>query len=278
MTINDFRSKAIKSISLISDNAEFEAEQLMQFALGIGKNELLLSRKSILSDENVEKLESILARRLSREPLQYICGEWEFFGLRMFCGDGCLIPRPETEMLAEYAIKHLPKGGHLLDLCTGSGCIAVSVLNNRHDVTATAVDISGKALEYAKKNAEYHGVSDRMEIINCDLVDYLPLKIPDVIVSNPPYIKSDDVPTLSPEVRHEPEIALNGGYDGLDFYKIIASHYRKYLGVAGEIVLEVGYDIASEVAAVFKGRRFDTEIVTDIYGVERMCVAKIKDR
>lgn len=276
MTVSDFRNKAIKALSSITDNAEFEAEQLMQYALNMSKNELVVGRKSVLSPENSSKLEDVLNRRMSREPLQYICGEWEFFGLRMFCGDGCLIPRPETEMIAEYAINSLPKGGHLLDLCTGSGCIAVSVLNNRHDVTATAVDISPTALAYAKKNAEYHGVSDRLELVERDVMDYMPLKIPDVISSNPPYIKSDDISALSPEVRHEPEIALNGGYDGLDFYKIIASRFGKYLGIDGKIVLEVGYDIASEAAAVFKGRRLDTELVTDIYGVERMCIAKLR--
>ena len=209
----------------------------------------------------------MFSRRIEREPLQYICGEWDFFGLRMFCGKGCLIPRPETEMLAEYAINKLPKGGHLLDLCTGSGCIAVSVLNNRADVTATAVDISGEALEYAKKNAAYHGIGDnRIQFVQTDILDYIPVAIPDIIVSNPPYIKTADISELSPEVKHEPHIALDGGHDGLEFYKIIAAKYHKYLQQNGEIVLEVGYDIANEVSAVFKGKGYVTEIISDIYG------------
>ena len=274
MTITEFRKKAINALAEITDNSDFETDQLMQFALGISKNELITGRRNTLSEKNLEELNAVLARRLSREPLQYICGEWDFFGLRMFCGDGCLIPRCETEMLAEYAIKNLPKGGHLLDLCAGSGCIAVSVLNNRPDVTATAVDISEKALSYAKKNAKYHAVDDRLLFVCCDILDHTPMTIPDIIVSNPPYIKSDDIAGLSPEVLHEPVIALNGGHDGLDFYKIIAAKFGKYLNVNGEIVLEVGYDIAGEVAAVFRAKKFTTELVTDLYGVERMCVAK----
>ena len=277
MTINEFRKKAINALTEITDNGEFEADQLMQFALGFSKNELITKRRNALSDNQLDELNAVLARRLAREPLQYICGEWDFFGLRMFCGEGCLIPRSETEMLAEYAIKNLPKGGHFIDLCTGSGCIAVSVLNNRPDVTATAVDISEEALYYARKNAAYHAIPDnRLKFVCCDMLDFSPITIPDMIVSNPPYIKTDDIEGLSPEVLHEPVIALNGGHDGLDFYKIIAAKFGKYLNVSGEIIMEVGYDIAGEVAAVFRAKRFETELVTDLYGVERMCIAKRK--
>lgn len=275
MTINEFRKKAINALSEMTENPDFEADQLMQYALGVSKNELIVNKRNTISEDKLEKLSAILSRRLSREPLQYILGEWDFFGLRMFCGKGCLIPRTETEMLAEYAIKHLPKGGHLLDLCTGSGCIAVSVLNNRIDVTATAVDISEEALHYAEKNARYHGISEsRLELVCMDILDYVPIKIPDVIVSNPPYIKTADLGGLSPEVQHEPVIALNGGHDGLDFYKIIAAKYSRYLNNGGSFALEVGYDIAGEVAAVFRAKKHETDLVTDIYGIERMCVAK----
>lgn len=275
MTINEFRKHAISALGEITDNPQFEADQLMMSALGISKNELVTERRYALTDDKHEAIHAALARRLAREPLQYICGEWAFFGLRMFCGKGCLIPRPETEMIAEYAIQHLPKGGHLLDLCTGSGCIAVSVLNNRPDVTATAVDISEDALFYARKNAKYHGIPEaRLEFVNADIIDYVPVKMPDMIVSNPPYIKDGDMENLAPELKHEPEIALKGGHDGLDFYKVIAGKYGRYLGKDNEIVLEVGYDIAGEVAAVFRAKKFETRLDTDLYGVERMCVAK----
>ena len=278
MTVNDFKIQAINALSKITDSPRFEAEQLLMWALKLGRNEVMLKRRDSLPAAKISQLTKALERRLAHEPIQYICGEWDFFGLRMFCGKGCLIPRPETEMLAEYAIKALPRGGHLLDLCTGSGCISVSVLNNRPDVTATAIDISSAALKYAKKNAEYHSISpERLEFVCMDLLDYAPLTIPDIIVSNPPYIKTDDIPGLSPEVQHEPFIALNGGYDGLDFYKIIASKYSRYLKDTSEIVLEVGYDIAKEVAAIFRGKRFYTELLSDPYGIERVCVARTRE-
>lgn len=181
-------------------------------------------------------------------------------------------------MLVDYAIRALPRGGHLLDLCTGSGCIAVAVLNNRPDVTAAAVDVSQAALIYARKNAEYHGITeDRLSIVCSDILDYTPLRIPDVIVSNPPYIKTDDIKDLDPEVQYEPYIALNGGYDGLEFYKIIASKYSRYLKSSSEIAMEVGYDIADEVSALFRGKRFRTELLTDQFGIERVCVARMHE-
>ena len=275
MTINEYRKNAVAELSVISDNAEFEVDQLMQFALKKSKNELVICRRDELSNDEVSAIDGVVSRRMAREPLQYICGEWEFFGLRMFCGEGCLIPRTETEMLVDYIIKHLPKGGHFIDLCTGSGCIAVSVLENRPDVTATAVDISQEALFYARKNAEYHDVSDsRIEFVCCDVKEYAPKKLADIIVSNPPYIKTDDIPGLEPEVHHEPYIALDGGFDGLDFYKIIATGFKKYLNDGGEVVLEVGYDIADDVAKVFRVNGFEAETVKDIFGTDRMCVAK----
>lgn len=274
MTINEFKVKSTKLLSSICENPKFEAEQLLQFALGIQKNDLLLKRNDNLTSENERLLNTLVDRRLSREPLQYICGEWDFFGLKMYCGKGCLIPRPETEMIAEYAIKHLPVGGNILDLCTGSGCISVSILKNRSDVKATAVDISKEALFYAKKNAQYHDLStDRLEFICKDMRKFSPDISFDIIVSNPPYIKSADIPGLAPEVQHEPHIALDGGIDGLEFYKIISDNYSKYLKDNGQIVMEVGYDIAEDVKNVFIESGFKTNIVSDVFGNKRMCVA-----
>ena len=275
MTVNDFKIQAIKALTNITDNPRFEVEQMLMWALKLTRAELLLKRSEALSSAKINQLNKALERRMNHEPLQYICGEWNFFGLRMFCGKGCLIPRPETEMLADYAIKALPRGGHLLDLCTGSGCIAISVLNNRPDVTATAVDISEEALKYARQNADYHSIAaTRLNFVCADILDYIPVKIPDVIVSNPPYIKTDDIPRLAPEIQYEPYIALNGGYDGLDFYKIIANKCSRYLKSTTEIAMEVGYDIASEVAALFRGKKFTAELICDTYGIERICVAK----
>lgn len=275
MTIYDFKNNAVQELKTITENPSFEAEQLLINILGVSRNDLILQRKHEIPDDKLSALLNALERRKNREPLQYICGEWEFFGLRMFCGKGCLIPRPETEMLAEYAIKSLPKGGHLLDLCTGSGCIAVAVLSSRPDVTATALDISEDALYYAKKNAEYHGIGkDRINFVCKSIFDFLPEKAPDCIVSNPPYIKSADIETLSPEVKHEPVIALDGGEDGLVFYRNIAEKFYNCLKNNAEIYMEVGYDIFSEVSAVFTENKYSVQIFPDTFGVNRVCAAK----
>ncbi|MBO4950093.1 MAG: peptide chain release factor N(5)-glutamine methyltransferase [Clostridia bacterium] len=276
MTYNEFKAEYLPKLKLITDNASFELETIMLAISGLKKSELLLSRCNVLENSILEKLTKAVNRRLDFEPLQYIIGEWEFFGLRMFCGKGCLIPRPETEMLAEIAIKKLPRNGKLLDLCTGSGCISVAVLNNRPDVTAVAVDISEDALNYAKKNAEYHGISsDRLKFVCADIYEYTPDFIPDVIVSNPPYIKSDDMKTLSAEVLHEPAIALDGGHDGLDFYKLIAKYFaNKFISDNGCCAVEVGYDIGEEVAAIFRSQKFSANLLRDIFEVERVCLAQ----
>ena len=273
MTIQQFRALSVERLAAVADDAVFETEQILRTKLGMSAHDVLLARREELTEDKLTILEDAVGRRLAHEPLQYICGEWDFFGLRMFCGEGCLIPRPETEMLSELAIRHLPRGGRLLDLCTGSGCITVSVLNNRHDVTATAIDISPEALAYARKNADYHGVTDRVNFIEGDIIDYRGVEIPDVIVSNPPYIKTDDIPSLSEEVRHEPYIALNGGHDGLDMYKVIAAKYHKCVPEKGHIFLEVGYDIGEEVAAIFRAKHFNVELLTDPFGIERVCHA-----
>lgn len=275
MTYNEFKAEYLPKLKSVSDNAAFELEAMMQAISGMKKGELLLNRCNTLEDDILSRLTDAVNRRLNFEPLQYIIGEWEFFGLRMFCGKGCLIPRPETEMLAEIAIKKLPRNGKLLDLCTGSGCIPVAVLNNRPDVTAVAVDISPEALEYARKNAEYHNISpDRLKFVCADIYEYSPNFIPDVIVSNPPYIKSCDMSTLSPEVLHEPSIALDGGHDGLDFYKLIAKYFaNKFISGDGFCAVEVGYDIGEEVAAIFRSQNFTANLLRDMFEVERVCLA-----
>lgn len=276
MTYNELKSTYLPKLKEITDNPLFELESLFLAASGMKKSELLLRRSEPISHQIQSTLLQFISRRINREPLQYILGEWEFFGLRMFCGEGCLIPRPETEMLADIAIKNIPRNGKFLDLCTGSGCISIAILNNRPDVTAVAVDISEKALEYARKNAKYHNISsDRLTFIQADIYDYVPSDFFDFIVSNPPYIKSGDIEGLRPEVLHEPVIALDGGHDGLDFYKLIAKYYAKrYLNDGGCCAVEVGYDIADEVAAIFRSQKFDSSVLRDTFEVDRVCISK----
>ena len=279
MTYSKFKTYAKQKLEKIKDveNPEFEISILICHFAKITKAHLLAIRNETIPEEILLELTEAIARRENCEPLQYIIGEWEFFGLRMFCGSGCLIPRPETELLVEKAIELIPAGGHFIDLCAGSGCISVAVLNNRSDVTATAVDISREALAYTEKNAKYHKVEKRLEIVNCPLEEFIPIKIPDCIISNPPYVKTQDVNNFSKTMKYEPRIAFDGGYDGLEFYKIIAQRYStRFLADKGVLLLEAGYDTVREVEAILKYRKMKTEILTDLFGVERVVLGRKK--
>lgn len=186
-------------------------------------------------------LAPLLARRLAREPLSYILGEAPFFRATLAVTPDCLIPRADTERLCELAIERLPRGAHFCDLCTGSGAIAVTVLSERPDTTALATDISAGALAVAAENAARLGVADRLTLRQADLLAECPEGRFAAILSNPPYIPTADLATLTPEVGFEPQIALDGGEDGLVFYRRLLS-LRDHLAEGGFLLLEAGYD------------------------------------
>lgn len=191
----------------------------------------------------------LLARREAHEPLQYILGEAPFFRSVLRVSPACLIPRADTERLCELAIERLPRGAHFADLCTGSGAIAVTLLSERPDTTALATDISLDALAVARENAERLGVLDRLTLLRSDLLSEAPCGRFDAILSNPPYIKTADLSGLSPEVGHEPRIALDGGEDGLIFYRRLLS-LGKLLTEDGFFLLECGYDQKTDMEAL----------------------------
>ena len=188
-------------------------------------------------------------RREGREPLGYILGEVPFYRATLRVTPACLIPRSDTERLVELAIGHLPRGAHFADLGTGSGAIAVTVLSERPDTTAVAIDISADALAVAVENAARLGVSDRMTAVCADMRAPLSHGPFDAILSNPPYIPASVVPTLSPEVGHEPSLALDGGQDGLSLYRAILGH-REHLKKDGFFLLECGYDQEEAMAGL----------------------------
>ncbi len=202
------------------------------------------------------------------EPLGYVLGEWYFYGLTFVLNRDCLIPRPETEHLVDYMIAHLPQGAFFTDLCTGSGCIAISVLKHRPDCTALAVDISEEALCAARENAETNGVSDRISFLHADVLCQTVLpKGTAAIVSNPPYIRTDVIPTLAREVRREPVRALDGGEDGLVFYRRFVADYLPHLSPGAFLCLEIGYDQGDALRALGC-----TEIGKDYSGNDRVAV------
>jgi release factor glutamine methyltransferase len=188
--------------------------------------------------------EQAVRRLENREPLAYVLGEWYFYDEVYSVSPACLIPRPDTEHLVEELIRRLPKGALFADLCTGSGCIAISTLAHRPDCRAVAVDLSEDALIIAKENAVRNGVFDRIEFRCGDVLrgDVLGCDRFDAIVSNPPYIVTAVIDTLEPEVQREPRMALDGGEDGLDFYRVLLASYPKNVKDDGFFLFEIGYD------------------------------------
>ena len=237
----------INKLSLTDCGApSLEAAEIIRIADGHSREWCLLNQNTPLSDS----VTAILNQRLAGIPLQYICGEAWFFGYRFHVTPHCLIPQPDTEHLVSQALKHIHANTKLLDLCTGSGCIPISILNESDDVSAVAIDISKDALAIAQKNAEFHNVSNRLAFLCSDVLFDDPSTLisdADIITSNPPYINSDVIPKLSPEVQHEPRIALDGGADGMIFYNHFISVLSKHMKDKAIMLLEIGYDQAQRI-------------------------------
>lgn len=256
------------------EEPSYEASLLLERFVGVSHATLMTERDRLFDSP---ELEAAITRRLSREPLQYILGEWEFMGCPFTVSPDCLIPRPDTEILVETAIRTLPPEAHVVDLCTGSGCIAVSTLVHRPDVTADALELYPKTLALATENATRNGVSDRFTPIRADLLDggvsaLIPRAPYDAILSNPPYIPTAVVAGLSPEVHREPVAALDGGEDGLTFYRAILKDYAPMVKAGGYILLEIGYDQAAalrELVAEYLPRA-TLEVLRDLGGNDRV--------
>ncbi len=268
-------NKALKILQEAGiENAETDTAILFEHFADIPPHSLHF-RKNEEIDNGA--LINAVERRMRREPLQYILGFWEFCGLRFELNVDCLCPRPDTELIVELALKKLQKNAHFCDIGTGSGAIAVSILNFRKDTTATGFDINSNALRAAKRNAVINSVADRIDFIEADALsdDFLVGKRFDAIISNPPYIPADVIPTLAPEVLSEPHRALDGGADGLTFYRTITEKAVFALNDGGFVLYEVGIDQAQAVADIGRALGFDAEIYRDLGGVERAVMLRI---
>ncbi len=248
---------------------EDEAEWIFALTLNIPKSSVATEER-ILKIAEAKKIIAIADERLTGRPLWYIIGDADFCGYKIKVDERVLIPRPETEDLAMMAIAAAEENCAVLDLCTGSGALAIAIYKElekkNYNPKVTAVDISADALALAKENAEENGADIRF--IQSDLFTRLRGRF-DVIVSNPPYIPTAEIPTLQPEVKgFEPHLALDGGEDGLDFYRRIAAEAGKYLNRGGVLIMEVGAGQASSVAKLFKGNAY-TMISQDFNGVDR---------
>ena len=257
-----------------------EAELIFTEILGCSRSELYLNKGMMLTRRQLGRVAGALKRRMRREPAQYILGKTEFMGMEFEVNPNVLIPRPETEVLVETAVRYaLPPQAevrHLLDIGTGSGCIAVSLRRLLYGTEVWASDISSLALETARRNADRNNTPVRF--IEADLFPDCDGRVFDMIVSNPPYIREDEFPGLQPEVRWEPVNALYGGKDGLDFFYRIARGCAGHLSSSGRLLLEVGYDQSQAVCAIIAENHLRVEeVVKDYAGIDRVIVARRKN-
>lgn len=231
--------------------ADHDASVLLAHVLGEDRLMMKLNSHRLLSDEDAMAFDALLARREKREPLQYILGETDFMGLTFRVDAHVLIPRPDTEILCEEALRRLgEKGGRVLDIGTGSGALAVSIAKLCPRAEVTAVDISPDALIIAEKNARRHGANVRFLRSNC--FGALAGEQFDMIVSNPPYISDAEMETLEPEVLSEPHLALRADHDGLAFYERISREASAYLTPGGTLLFEIGWQQKDAVSALVR--------------------------
>lgn len=251
-------------------NARREAEWLLCEATGLDRVGLYLNFDKPLSDDELAAYRGLVTRRGKREPLQHILGSQEFDGLTFEVSPAVLIPRHDTETLLEQALQHTPHPGSILDIGTGSGCIAIALAKRLPEAQVTAVDLSAEALAVAQRNAELHGAA--IEFLQGSFFDPVAGRRFELIVSNPPYITTADLATLQPEVRDfEPNLALDGGADGLDAYRAIVSQATAHLQPGGWLWFEVGAGQAPDVSVLLAQAGFGGIITAnDPGGIERV--------
>lgn len=262
------------------EDSSIVSKMLAEFILGMDKTALIVnSEKEITEDEKIRYYLALI-EIIQGMPVQYITNKQEFMKLDFYVDENVLIPQPDTENLVEEVLeisKNLEEKINVLDMCTGSGCIGVSIAKNIENVNVVMADISSKALEIAKKNYEKNIDNGKVaKFIETNMFEKIEEKF-DIIVSNPPYIETNVIEELSEEVKREPHIALDGGKDGLDFYRILVSEGYKYLNENGYLCMEIGYDQKDSVIKLLEENRNYKEIYSkkDLAGNDRIIIAKI---
>ena len=259
------------------EDANLIARILLEFVLKIDRNQLLIKQEQEVDIEKEKEYNLAIEKIMQGVPLQYITNSQEFMELNFYVDENVLIPQPDTEILVEEVIKIVSKENkiNILDICTGSGCIGISLANAVTNAKITMSDISKNAIEIAKKNAKENDVIERIKFIESDMFENIEGKF-DIIVSNPPYIETDVINTLSREVQNEPIIALDGGKDGLIFYRKLINEAPKYLNDEGYLCMEIGYDQKEKVIELAKKVDVFKEIksVKDLSGNDRVIICK----
>ena len=282
-TIENALSWGQAALSMV-ENGRNEARILLQYAAGLTQTEIITNSKELMDEEDFREYERCIHDRLTGTPLQYIVGMQEFMGLPITVNPSVLIPRLDTEVVVEEAIRIIGEKGwnhpDVLDMCTGSGVIGVTIAAKVPESIVTMTDVSEEALKTAMSNAGLNGVNRKCVFLRGDMFDALPAdREYDMIICNPPYIETEVIDTLSIEVReHEPKMALDGGKDGLDFYRIIARDASMHLRTGGVLVLEIGADQAGSVKRLLmKSKTWDNiRKIQDMAGLDRAVIAERK--
>lgn len=278
MNIEDILRKEIYNLKENNiDNSALKAKILLANILNVKKEYLLIHSEEEVKQEDKIKYEDCIKELIKGKPLQYITNKQEFMGLDFYVDENVLIPQPDTEILVEKTIEIADntQKNKVLDMCTGSGCIAISLAKNIDNFQMTAADISDNALIIANKNAINNNLENKIKFINSDMFSNINEKF-DIIVSNPPYIETKTINKLDIEVQNEPLLALDGGIDGLKFYNIIANNAFKYLNENGYLLLEIGYNQQKSVTQLLQntGKYTNIETIKDLGGNYRVVIAR----
>lgn len=283
MTLRDLY---IETLSSFKENRidfpENEVRFLICELLGLTSSDFYLKSYLEISDKSVSLIEKAKLRRFSGEPLQYIIGSWDFMGRSFYVGEGVLIPRPETELLCLEIAKSLKNKTNpvIYDLCSGSGCIGITIQCEYPDADVYMLEKSDDAFKYLTANADRLCKDKNIKLLKGDVFDiksFIDLPSADIIVSNPPYIKSSEVPTLQTEVTFEPKMALDGGEDGLVFYRYIISEWTKKLKPDGIMLFEIGEEQGDDLKYLFKNNGFDSLVIKDYNNHDRIVKARKED-
>ena len=270
---------AIKALDCAGcDSPETDARILVEHCFSMNRTQLLLNMQSKADETKLSYFNDCVSRRCSFEPLQYIIGEWDFYKYTFKVKEGVLIPRPETELLVEYAVNNMRKTykGVIFDLCTGSGCVGISVAKHFPMCSVFCVDISDTAVSLAKENAATLDAPNVTVIKGdiCDGIESLKLPQPDMILSNPPYIATEELAALQKEVRFEPSLALDGGIDGLKFYRALSEKWFPYLTKGGTAAMECGEGQAKNILSMFLNKADGAKLIKDGAGTDRVVVVR----
>ncbi len=258
--------------SKLKDNARFEAEQIVMHVLGIDRTGFITDSSRAVTDDEMRIINETAARRAGGEPLQYILGETEFMSLPFKVNRSTLIPRSDTETLVEHVLEHMNgKSCEILDIGAGTGCVGISLAHYNKNARVTELDISFDAINTARENAGINGVLGRTKFIKADILNKIPDGAYDIIVSNPPYIETAVIGTLQTEVKdYEPLSALDGGEDGLTFYRRITEIAPKMLKKGGLLAFEIGYNQGENVKKLMEKNFKDIRIIKDLCGNDRV--------